>query len=218
MMKLLNRIHGLEAQYNLLLKTMQNNNLLDSKILSSIQPKIGKEFTNIEADSQKRIVLRNTRKQLISIAIKEKEQELLEKNAVFNTRKETYVNTLENAESFLEKLEQSSTSQCRKLNEKMNKKVEFHLQTNQEKTTFTKRRSYLKRKKRKPNARQKKKKKAIYDNKQKQKKQKKIQSLVKKIKDENTVVNLSNQEVPDEAWTSIEMDGRLVLYLTSCST
>ena len=122
-MKLLNRIHGLEAQYNLLLKTMQNNNLLDSKILSSIQPKIGKEFTNIEADSQKRIVLRNTRKQLITIAIKEKEHELHEKNEEFNTRKETYVNSLENADTFLSKLEQSSTNQCRKLNEKMNKKV-----------------------------------------------------------------------------------------------
>ena len=105
---------------------------------------------------------------------------------------------------FLEKLAHLSTKQCRELNEKMNKKVEFHLQRNSEKIKFTKIRSFIKKKKRKPNARQRKKEKIRYVNKQKKKKQENIEAMVDKIKNENIVVNLSNQEVPNAVYIFLQ--------------
>ena len=73
----------------------------------------------------------------------------------------------------------------------MNKKVEFHLQRQNNDIQFTKAKVYVKKRKRKPIPRQKKKKKAIYFAKQKCKKQEKIRSMVTKIKEEIIVVNYS---------------------------
>ena len=53
LMKLLNKIHVHEAQLNLLQETMKDSNLLKSKILSSLQPKVGREFRDHELESQK---------------------------------------------------------------------------------------------------------------------------------------------------------------------
>ena len=117
LMKLLSKIHVHEAQLNLLKETMKNNSLLVSKILSSLQPRIGREFSNNEIESQKEIILRNTRKQLLTLAIKEKELVLDQLNNEFNSKRAEYTNQLENPSDFLEKLAQSSARQCRDLNE-----------------------------------------------------------------------------------------------------
>ena len=84
LMKLLSKIHVHEAQLNLLKETMKDNNLLDSNVLSSLQPKIGREFSNNELEAQKHTILRNTRKQLLTLAIKEKEVVLDQLNNEFN--------------------------------------------------------------------------------------------------------------------------------------
>ena len=88
LMKFLNKIHVHEAQLKLLQETMTDNNLLESKILSSIQPKVGREFLSNEFETQKQKILKNSRKQLITLAIKEKEAVLQELNTEFNTKKE----------------------------------------------------------------------------------------------------------------------------------
>ena len=78
-------------------------------------------------------------------------------NTEFNTKKEEHITNTENPNEILEKLEKTSSKLCRELNEKMNRKVEFHLERRHEKIRFAKAKSYIKKKKRKPNARQKKK-------------------------------------------------------------
>ena len=45
MMKLLGKIQTLEAQKSLLIETSNNKDLLVSKIISSLQPRIGKRFS-----------------------------------------------------------------------------------------------------------------------------------------------------------------------------
>ena len=162
LMKLLNKIHVHEAQLKLLQETMKDSNLLESKILSSLQPKVGREFTNNEFENEKMNILKNTRKQLITLAVRDKESVLSQLNVEFSAKKEEILRTSETSNETLLKLEQASNKQCRELNEKMNKKVEFHLQRSHEKIKFAKQKNYTKRKKRKPNARQKKKKKLVY--------------------------------------------------------
>ena len=81
----------------------------------------------------------------------------------------------------------------------MNKKVSFHLGRQQTSLVFVKKVDQIK-KKRKWTASRKKKNRIIYKAKLKKRKQDKIKSLVTKIKEENTVVNLSNDEIPDSAY------------------
>ena len=124
-------------------------------------------------------------------------------NSEFNNKKEEYTRSVENPIDLLKKLEQSSSKKCNELNRKMNKKLNFHLQINHSKSNFVKTR-FTRKKKRKPNARQKKKKRTIYANKQKAIKAERIKKIVDKIKDENIVVNLSNQDIPDAVYIFLQ--------------
>ena len=76
LMKLLNKVHVHEAQLNLLQQTISNDTLLRSKILSSIQPKVGRKFSNSLIENQKQRILLNARKQLLKLAIKDIEATL----------------------------------------------------------------------------------------------------------------------------------------------
>ena len=53
MVKLLTKIQTLEAQKSLLSVTINKKELLNSKIISSLQPKIGKRFENPEIERKK---------------------------------------------------------------------------------------------------------------------------------------------------------------------
>ena len=75
-MKLLSKIQTLEAQKSLLTETINQKELLDSNIISSLQPRVGKEFQNTEIEQRKQSILRETRKKLLRLAIKEKEIQL----------------------------------------------------------------------------------------------------------------------------------------------
>ena len=142
----------------------------------------------------------NTRKKLIQLAIEEKEQELERLNNEFNEKKQTLTqHQNENTNAILQKLEESSNKKSKQINQKMNKKMNFHLQGQHTSIEFTKPKKQLK-KKRKWTAERKKKNKIAYRRKQKRKKEEKINSIVKKITDENVVVNLSEEVLPKSVY------------------
>ena len=152
LMKLLNKVHVHEAQLNLLQQTISNDTLLRSKILSSIQPKVGRKFSNSLIENQKQRILLNARKQLLKLAIKDIETTLQQSNSDFDAKKSEIISTSEYPNKLLEKLEQISSKQCRVINKKMNKKVEFHLQRQNNDIQFTKAKVYVKKRKRKHNS------------------------------------------------------------------
>ena len=61
MMKLLSKIQMHEAQKTLLSETINNRTLLESKIISSLQPSVGRTFMNESLENRKKILLLNTR-------------------------------------------------------------------------------------------------------------------------------------------------------------
>ena len=77
----------------------------------------------------------------------------------------------------------------------MNKKVSFHLQ---ERTaiTFTKKKGVRLKPQKQPPER-KKKNRQNYNRNKKKKKEDRLKEIVNKIKDENVVINLSNEDIPD---------------------
>ena len=54
LMKLLGKIQTLEAQRPLLSETVNRTELLGTKIISSLQPKVGKMFANRDIESRTR--------------------------------------------------------------------------------------------------------------------------------------------------------------------
>ena len=199
MVKLLNKIQTLEAQKSLLSETIRQKELLESKMISSLQPKVGKVFENFGIENRKQKILSETRKKLITLAIEEKEGELHKMNEEFNKKKAEYTANNGNPDSFLKKLERLMNALTTRLNGNMNKKVSFHLGRQVATKEFVKKKTQVK-KKRKWTAQRKKKNRTAYKTKMKRKKQEKIKGLVTKIKDGNTVVNLSNEDVPDAVY------------------
>ena len=199
MMKLLSKIQMHEAQRTLLVETINNRILLESKILSSLQPSIGRMFIHENLEARKMSVLTNTRKKLMQIAIEEKDLELQSLNADFTEKKQSYVERSGNATQFLNKMENVSTKNSHNINERMNKKINFHLQQQHQTIVFTTVKTQVK-KKRTWTANRKRKNRLKYNMKQKEKKHQKVVSMVNKIKEENIVVNLSQEELPDCAY------------------
>ena len=98
----------------------------------------------------------------------------------------------------LKKLEAKSEASAKRLNKKANKKVSFHLQVRSE-ITFARKRKLTSRKQKKPDHR-KKKNRENYKRNRKMKKNEKMKGLIDKIKEENIVVNLSQEEIPASAY------------------
>ena len=194
MMKLLHKIQMNEAQKTLLTETMNNQNLLASKIISSLNPRVGRIFADNGLEYRKKQLLENTRKKLLSLALEEKEIEIRRFSLQLEEKKNEYVTNHNNAKEFLLKLEKKSYNTAKQLNGRMNKKVTFHASQHQP-IDFTKGKNQTK-KKRKWTKNRKKKNRINYRRKEKQKQKQKIKTLVEKIKESNTVVNLSNQDIP----------------------
>ena len=199
LMKLLGKIQTLEAQKSLLEETVKNRNLLVSNMISSLQPKVGKQFTHANFEYRKQKILEETRKKLLLLAIEEKDIELSSSNEQFNRMKHEYTCTNENPDQLLNKVEKSVESLTHSLNCNMNRKITFHLGRQQPRLKFVKKKTLTK-KKRKWTAERKKKNRMNYRNKLKARKKEKIKSMVDKIKQENTVINLSDEEVPDATY------------------
>ncbi len=158
-----------------------------------------KTFTHIEIENRKQRILEESRKKLIELAIEEKDMELSQANEQFNNMKEEYINTISSHDNFFGKLEKLMNALSHRLNNNVNKKVAFHLGHQQPRVEFVKKKVQLK-KKRKWTADRKKKNRIIYRRKMKTRKQKKTTAIVNRIKQENTVINLSAEEVPDAAY------------------
>ena len=77
MMKILEKIQKIEAQKHLLETTLARQKLLNSKILSSLQPKIGRKFNYEDLENKKEEKLNKLRKELLSISIEEKNRDLV---------------------------------------------------------------------------------------------------------------------------------------------
>ena len=58
--------------------------------MSSLQPKVGKKFDQIEIEEKKNKILMETRKRLIMLAIKDKEIEITRCSEEFERRKQHY--------------------------------------------------------------------------------------------------------------------------------
>ncbi len=199
MMKLLSKLQTLEAQKSLLSETVKSRELLESKIISSLHPTVGKTFTHTETEMRKQKILNDTRKKLICLAIEDKEIELTRINTEFNLKKVQYTENNADPTSFLLRLEKLIGTHTYRLNKTMNKKVSFHLGRQTTPTKFVKKKVQVQRK-RKWTANRKKKNRIAYRTKTKMKKQQRIQAIVSKIKQGNTVINLSDEVVPDSVF------------------
>ena len=138
MMKLLGKIQTLIAQKSLLVETVNRIELLGSKIISSLQPKIGKVFLNMDVETRKHNILSDTRKKLITLAIEDKDIELSQVSAEFDRLKGEYIATNVDSNTFLTKLEKLMNALTQRLNKTMNKKVSFHLGSQQTSLVFVK--------------------------------------------------------------------------------
>ena len=90
MMKLLSKIQMHEAQKTLLLETLNTKTLLESKVISSLQPSVDRTFLYQNLENSNTNILMNTRRRLIQLVIKEKNLELERFNTEFNTKKQSF--------------------------------------------------------------------------------------------------------------------------------
>ena len=96
MMKVLDKMQKSEAQKSLLETTLMNETLLKSRILSSLQPKIGKHFNYEDLENKRKEKLRGLRKELLEIAIEEKDRDLVTLKAQLIAEKEKLKSTIIN--------------------------------------------------------------------------------------------------------------------------
>ena len=150
MTKILKKMQMNEAQKNLLQTTLMNETLLKSKIISSLQPKIGKKFEYEDLEKQKEEKLVEFRKELLAIAIEERNRELQTLKSKFIEEKTKMKST--NNEN---QQETKSADITNKLNKKVNKKVSFHLEQRTE-IVFTKKNKLKIRKRKTPEHRKRK--------------------------------------------------------------
>ena len=142
------------------------------------------------------------RKELLSIAIEEKNRDLLssrnkwfdEKNKVKSTH------TVAIQKELAKRLEQKSSTTAEHLNKKMNKKVSFYLQERSD-VSFAKKKKVRMKTLKQSNERKKKNRQNYKRNKE-SKKEEKMNEMVDRIKTENVVINLSEEEIPAPTFIS----------------
>ena len=115
-------------------------------MISSLQPKVGRTFSHVEFENRKLKLLEDTRKNLIRIAIEEKDKELCQTNEQFSIMKQAYIDANQNHNEFLNKMEKLMNAQAHRLNNSMNKKVTFHLSNAQPPIEFVKKKAQVKKK------------------------------------------------------------------------
>ena len=118
LLKIISKIRTIEAQDKLILLVKDNPQLLESKILSSLQPKVGKQFSYADLESSKKTLLVNVRKQLLELAAEERKRDLKNmenKFTILQQSKDTLVHD--------NKLQMKSTTIMNRINKKMNNKL-----------------------------------------------------------------------------------------------
>ena len=145
-------------------------------------------------EEKKKEKLLELRKDLLTIAMEEKDREIETLKTKFKTEKEKIVGDNTRKQEILRKLEERSTATSNDINKRLNKKVSFYLQEVTD-IKFTKKKRLLKQRRKKPEH-VKKKNRQNHRRNTKIKKNEQMQNRIQKIKDENIVVNLSEEEVP----------------------
>ena len=170
---------------------------MNTKIIPSLRPKVGKQFESTEIDRRKQKILQETRKKLIKLAIEEKDIELLKTNGQFEQIKQQYILNSENSNIFFNKMDALMNGLTHRLNATMNKKVSFHT-GQQSKITFVKK--SVQSKKKRSWTTNRKKNRINYKKKVKARNKSKLAAIILKIKENNTVINLSNENIPDAVY------------------
>ena len=147
LLKIISKVHMIEAQENLILLVKDNEQLFKSKILSSLQRKVGKSFGYADLESNKRTLLLDVRKQLLELAAEERKRDLATTQSTlnnFNLHGNKDITFMLN-----NKLQSKSTSMVNKINKMFNKKIKFHSNSAIEDVVFTKKRSIRKERRKK---------------------------------------------------------------------
>ena len=76
LLKVIHKLHTLEAQETLLLLVKDNEQLINSNIISSLQPKVGKSFGYTDLELNKNTLLYDVRKKLLELAAEERKRDL----------------------------------------------------------------------------------------------------------------------------------------------
>ena len=212
LLKVISKIHTIESQEKLISLVKDNTQLLQSKILSSIQPKIGKEFSYIDLENNKKTLLIKVRKQLLELAAEERRRDL--KNVEndlhhFNlNRNDDEINRMNN------KIKTRTTTIINRINQKMNNKIKFHSNINEE-INFTNDRP-SKRKKRKLKTKEtKRRNRQKYKANQKIKRRNRLKARIQEIIKNNIVINLSNFDIPDHVYLYL---AKGLNFVPSCKT
>ena len=69
LLSIINKIHTIEAQEKLLLLVKDNRQLLQSRIVPSLQPKVGRIFSYNDLETRKKALLLDIREQLLELAL-----------------------------------------------------------------------------------------------------------------------------------------------------
>ena len=177
--KLLTRL----SQRHLLTSTVNNPKLLDSRILSSINPNVGKVFKYQDLEDKKQKILRDARRKLINLcAIPEADRDITTLRIGVNP------SSIHNTE--LEK----------NLRVKREHKINFHLRNPPKRTAGkVSRRSERQRKRRRTSRTQKTRKRRLYRARKAERKRQELDNKIQEIRS-SLVRNLSSLEIPDEAF------------------
>ena len=69
LLSIINKIHTIEAQEKLLLLVKDNRQLLQSRIVPSLQPQVGRIFNYNDLETRKKALLLDIREQLLELAL-----------------------------------------------------------------------------------------------------------------------------------------------------
>ena len=192
-----------QCQIKLLKDVLSNNTLMSSKIISSIEPNIGKKFGFRDLQSEADSILDKCREQLLELSVKDAERSFTnKKNDLVCLKKniitDPNVNVLEVDQTINHVKSKTTFLQSKK----HNKKIDFHLKRDHKlpsekylKPKYVKRKEHnLKTIQRKTIDRN------NYRKSVKKRKSESLSKISEKIKQSNIVVNLSDKEIPDLAY------------------
>ena len=191
-----------QLQRDLLQQTSSDRLLLDSNIISSIKPTIGRTFKFTDLELRKKELLCDLRKSLLQIAIIESERDIKNLTNDSNIIKERLTsevpsdNLLNNYQHKLKsELDNNLNSQKKRLNKKVNyfrsTSVVDYFNTSYISIQLSSRAS--------KRVKNKKRKRKNYRNNVKKRKSEALQHKVRDILADNIVVNLSTLDIPDNA-------------------
>ena len=191
------------CQFKLLKSVIESEDLIRSKIISSIQPTIGREFKFNDIQSKAEEILIACRKRLLNLSVTEVHRDFINDTNTLNCKLKKF---LENQDVILSEAENIVNYHAAKthhiVNKRHEKKTVFHLKGKPKlpsekfvKPKQVKRQDHVLRKTQNKSIRKKK-----YLSNLKKRKAESLSKTIENIKKSNIVVNLSKSEVSDLAY------------------